>query len=77
VVILWRVNLSLTAGESPSVDEVRATIADAVDDAVDAVEVLDVREWSGDAVVAESFRSGHVLLAGDAAHRMWPSGGHG
>jgi hypothetical protein len=28
-------------------------------------------------VVAESFRSGHVLLAGDAAHRMWPSGGHG
>src|SRR5882762_10148287 len=27
--------------------------------------------------LSETFRSGHVLLAGDAAHRMWPSGGHG
>jgi len=52
-------------------------IADALECAVEAVEVFDTREWSGDAVVAESFRSGHVLLAGDAAHRMWPSGGHG
>lgn len=41
------------------------------------VEVLDAREWSGDAVVADSFRSGHVLLAGDSAHSVWPSGGHG
>jgi len=56
---------------------VRATIGDALDCSVEAVEVLDTREWSGDAVVAGSFRSGHVLLAGDAAHRMWPSGGHG
>jgi hypothetical protein len=56
---------------------VRATVADALDCPAAEVEVLDAREWSGDAVVAASFRSGHVLLAGDAAHRMWPSGGHG
>jgi 2-polyprenyl-6-methoxyphenol hydroxylase-like FAD-dependent oxidoreductase len=74
---LWRVTYPLKDGEYPAFVDVRATIADALDCAVEAVEVLDTREWSGDAVVAESFRSGHVLLAGDAAHRMWPSGGHG
>ncbi|MGW3285591.1 FAD-dependent monooxygenase [Streptomyces sp. NPDC001002] len=74
---LWRVTYPLTDGESPAAAEVRATIADALDCPVEEVEVHDAREWSGDAVVAESFRSGHVLLAGDSAHRMWPSGGHG
>jgi 2-polyprenyl-6-methoxyphenol hydroxylase-like FAD-dependent oxidoreductase len=74
---LWRVTYPLKDGENPAFADVRATIADALDGAAEAVEVLDTREWSGDAVVAESFRSGHVLLAGDAAHRMWPSGGHG
>ncbi|MGW6603447.1 FAD-dependent monooxygenase [Streptomyces sp. NPDC055036] len=74
---LWRVTYPLADGEFPGPDETRATIAAALDCAVEAVEVLDARAWSGDAVVAESFRSGHVLLAGDAAHRMWPSGGHG
>jgi 2-polyprenyl-6-methoxyphenol hydroxylase-like FAD-dependent oxidoreductase len=74
---LWRVTYPLKDEERPTASEVRATIADALDCSVEAVEVLDTREWSGDAVVAGSFRSGHVLLAGDAAHRMWPSGGHG
>jgi 2-polyprenyl-6-methoxyphenol hydroxylase-like FAD-dependent oxidoreductase len=74
---LWRVTYPLKDDESPAASEVRVTIADALDCSVESVEVLDTREWSGDAVVAESFRSGHVLLAGDAAHRMWPSGGHG
>ncbi|MEV7344448.1 FAD-dependent monooxygenase [Streptomyces sp. NPDC093544] len=74
---LWRVTYPLAEGESPAATEVRATVADALDCTARDVEVLDAREWSGDAVVAESFRSGHVLLAGDSAHRMWPSGGHG
>jgi 2-polyprenyl-6-methoxyphenol hydroxylase-like FAD-dependent oxidoreductase len=74
---LWRVTYPLKDEECPAPSDVRATIADALDCTVEVVEVVDTREWSGDAVVAESFRSGHVLLAGDAAHRMWPSGGHG
>jgi 2-polyprenyl-6-methoxyphenol hydroxylase-like FAD-dependent oxidoreductase len=74
---LWRVTYPLNEQEAPDPAEVRATIAGALDAAIDEVEVFDTREWSGDAVVAETFRSGHVLLAGDAAHRMWPSGGHG
>jgi len=74
---LWRVTYPLRDGEAPTAGDVRDTVADALDRDSDSVEVLDTREWSGDAVVAETFRSGRVLLAGDAAHRMWPSGGHG
>jgi len=74
---LWRVTFPLAGGEDLTAGEVRAIIAGALDCGTGSVEVLDTREWSGDAAVAESFRSGHVLLAGDAAHRMWPSGGHG
>lgn len=74
---LWRVTYPLKDGENPGTDETRASVAAALDCGAEAVEILDAREWSGDAVVAASFRSGHVLLAGDAAHRMWPSGGHG
>lgn len=74
---LWRVTYPLGDDEVPTTDDVRQTVADALDREPINVEVLDTREWSGDAVVAETFRSGRVLLAGDAAHRMWPSGGHG
>jgi 2-polyprenyl-6-methoxyphenol hydroxylase-like FAD-dependent oxidoreductase len=74
---LWRVTYPLKDGEEPAAVQVRDTIADALDGAAESVEVLDTREWSGDAAVAKSFQSGHVLLAGDSAHRMWPSGGHG
>jgi 2-polyprenyl-6-methoxyphenol hydroxylase-like FAD-dependent oxidoreductase len=74
---LWRVTYPLDDGECPEPEDVRSTIADAVGSPIEAVEVIDTRQWSGDAVVAASFRSGHVVLAGDAAHRMWPSGGHG
>ena len=74
---LWRVTYPLADSELPNSDAVQATVADATGSRPEAVEVIDAREWSGDAVVAESFRSRHVLLAGDAAHRMWPSGGHG
>jgi 2-polyprenyl-6-methoxyphenol hydroxylase-like FAD-dependent oxidoreductase len=74
---LWRVTYPLADGETASGGETRASIVAALGCGADAVEILDARAWSGDAVVAASFRSGHVLLAGDAAHRMWPSGGHG
>jgi 2-polyprenyl-6-methoxyphenol hydroxylase-like FAD-dependent oxidoreductase len=74
---LWRVTYPLSDGEQPTAADVRNTIVAALDCEPGNVEVLDTREWSGDAVVAETFHSGHVLLAGDSAHRMWPSGGHG
>jgi 2-polyprenyl-6-methoxyphenol hydroxylase-like FAD-dependent oxidoreductase len=42
---------------------------------VDAV--LSVVEWEGILGVADSYRSGRVFLAGDAAHHFYPTGGHG
>lgn len=40
-------------------------------------EVIDVTDWQGELAVADSYRSGRVFLAGDAAHHFYPTGGHG
>jgi putative polyketide hydroxylase len=42
-----------------------------------AVEILSVLPWEARAEVAERFRQGRVLLAGDAAHLMPPAGAFG
>jgi putative polyketide hydroxylase len=41
------------------------------------VDVLRVQHWVVNAFVAERFRQGRILLAGDAAHAIPPSGGLG
>jgi len=41
------------------------------------VEVLSVAPWSSAARVAARFHEGRIFLAGDAAHEIPPSGGHG
>ncbi|MBY0441145.1 MAG: FAD-dependent monooxygenase [Mycobacteriaceae bacterium] len=41
------------------------------------VTVVDTMAWRMDACVATSYRCGRVLLAGDAAHLIPPTGGHG
>jgi 2-polyprenyl-6-methoxyphenol hydroxylase-like FAD-dependent oxidoreductase len=41
------------------------------------VEIIDIAAWKAIADVAERFQSGHVLIAGDAAHTVPPNGGFG
>lgn len=40
-------------------------------------EILQSNQWAGNFVVARRYRSGRVLLAGDAAHQFFPTGGYG
>ncbi|GAA4947694.1 FAD-dependent oxidoreductase [Streptomonospora halophila] len=40
-------------------------------------EVLHTAMWKGAMAVADSYRDGRVLIAGDAAHQFYPTGGHG
>ena len=40
-------------------------------------ELLSITPWRRSELTAETFKSGRVFLAGDAAHAMSPTGGHG
>lgn len=40
-------------------------------------EVLSIIEWEGRLAVADRYQCGRVLIAGDAAHQFYPTGGHG
>ncbi|TDP94329.1 putative polyketide hydroxylase/tetracenomycin A2 monooxygenase-dioxygenase [Leucobacter luti] len=42
-----------------------------------AVQVQDSMVWRMDARIADTYRNGRILLAGDAAHQTPPTGGHG
>ncbi|MFJ4789959.1 FAD-dependent oxidoreductase [Streptomyces sp. NPDC088794] len=41
------------------------------------IEVISILRWQHESAVADSWRSGRVFLAGDAAHRFPPHGGFG
>ena len=67
----------LAPGEKPDAARLAKLIADATGQPLD-VEIIATLGWTGgQALVAESFGCGRVLLAGDAVHLFTPTGGFG
>ena len=63
-------------GQVPEGAEHREVVARAIGADV-PIEVARVQNWVVNAFVAEHFRNGRILLAGDAAHAIPPAGGLG
>jgi putative polyketide hydroxylase len=58
-------------------EQAREAVRTAVGVDEPAIDIVSIRPWTMTAEVAERFRVGRVLLAGDAAHRFPPTGGFG
>jgi 2-polyprenyl-6-methoxyphenol hydroxylase-like FAD-dependent oxidoreductase len=72
----WRIYMRPSSAESDLMAEAAATIR-RYEPGVSLVEVENPTRFHCHAKVASQFRSGPVLLAGDAAHLCSPSEGHG
>jgi 2-polyprenyl-6-methoxyphenol hydroxylase-like FAD-dependent oxidoreductase len=72
----WRVYLRPTGPDSDLVADATATVQ-RYHSAVELVDVADPRRFHCHTRVATRYRSGRVLLAGDAAHVCSPAEGHG
>ena len=73
----WRLTVQ---GIGPEIDLTSERIADWMDQTVGARfthEIEGVVRWTRRTVVTERFREGRILLAGDSAHQLSPSGGFG
>lgn len=61
----------------PDEEDIARDIRNAVGADIE-IEIISVREWTaGNALVADSYGEGRVLLAGDAVHLFTPTGGFG
>ncbi|MDT0343386.1 FAD-dependent monooxygenase [Streptomyces litchfieldiae] len=75
----WVFHLHYAADDDRALDDA-ATLADlrtGLGPAADALTVRGMSRWSLEGLVADRFRAGRVLLAGDAVHRHPPTGGLG
>lgn len=76
----WIVNFDKDPARphEPITDELcRTQIRQAAGDQALDVEVLSTVQWKYDQAVAENWRRGRIILAGDSAHRFPPHGGFG
>lgn len=72
----WRVYLRPSSAESDLVDDALSTMRQ-YDSGASFVDVANPTRFQCASKVADRFRSGRVLLAGDAAHLCSPAQGHG
>jgi hypothetical protein len=57
--------------------DAEAQVRDAINSSNTKIEILSVRPWRRQQVLARHYRVGDIYLAGDAAHVMVPTGGFG
>ena len=72
----WRMSIVRSEPDGLTRDQVSAAIRRAVGRDF-AFEILSIMQWKRRELVAERFASRRVLIAGDAAHVMSPTGGFG
>ena len=72
----WVFNRYFAAGEAPHLDDPVALIKAAIGAQMD-VEVISALDWTPRQLVADTYGSGRVFLAGDACHLFVPTGGFG
>ncbi|MFE4831185.1 FAD-dependent monooxygenase [Streptomyces sp. NPDC056672] len=75
----WRYNFEIPPGADPAavaVEECQKQAMSAIGETV-AIKIHHIWSWSHDLSVTDTWRSGRVFLAGDAAHHFPPHGGFG
>lgn len=72
----WTLHIVLAPGTDESTLDPAQMLRDFVGRDFD-FEILVANPWSPRLVIADRYRDGRVLLAGDAAHQVIPSGGYG
>ena len=75
---LWRITI-IGSEQMMDMDELDATalVRECLGTDHIPFELLSVKPWRRTELIASKFSSGRVFLAGDAAHTMSPTGGHG
>lgn len=72
----WTLHVVLPPGTDESTISPDETLAEFVGKEID-YEILVSNVWSPRLVIAEKYRIGRVLMAGDSVHQVIPSGGYG
>ena len=75
--LIYAYDPAVETAESFTIDRCTELARTAIGDSTVSIEILGMRLWESAALVAESYRRGRILLAGDAAHVTTPIGGLG
>jgi 2-polyprenyl-6-methoxyphenol hydroxylase-like FAD-dependent oxidoreductase len=73
----WSFHAMRESDFNPLPDDMVAWIRSLLEVDLEIDEIQVTSRWTPQYLVADRYRDGRVLLAGDAAHQMFPSGSHG